>query len=77
MKKENLSILDEVREKQLNKILSLTLSIGVGSGVSSLPELGALAQSSLDLALGRGGDQVAIKQANGKVKFFGGKTQSS
>jgi c-di-AMP phosphodiesterase-like protein len=28
----------------------------------------------LDLALGRGGDQVAIKQANGKVKFYGGKT---
>ena len=54
--------------------MPLTLSIGVGSGVSSLPELGALAQSSLDLALGRGGDQVAIKQANGKVKFYGGKT---
>ncbi|MCL6617422.1 MAG: DHH family phosphoesterase, partial [Anoxybacillus ayderensis] len=34
----------------------------------------ALAQSSLDLALGRGGDQVAIKQPNGKVKFYGGKT---
>lgn len=39
-----------------------------------LPELGLLAQSSLDLALGRGGDQVAIKQQNGKVKFYGGKT---
>ena len=39
-----------------------------------MPELGALAQSSLDLALGRGGDQVAIKQPNGKVKFYGGKT---
>jgi c-di-AMP phosphodiesterase-like protein len=48
--------------------------VGVGTGVSSLPELGSLAQSSLDLALGRGGDQVAIKQTNGKVKFFGGKT---
>ncbi|MCG6630606.1 hypothetical protein GFB77_20525, partial [Acinetobacter baumannii] len=50
------------------------LSIGIGAGVADLPELGALAQSSLDLALGRGGDQVAIKQPNGKVKFFGGKT---
>lgn len=39
-----------------------------------MKELGALAQSSLDLALGRGGDQVAIKQPNGKVKFYGGKT---
>jgi c-di-AMP phosphodiesterase-like protein len=33
-----------------------------------------LAQSSLDIALGRGGDQVAMKQTNGKVKFYGGKT---
>lgn len=68
------AILDEVREITAKQNLPLTLSIGVGSGVISLPELGALAQSSLDLALGRGGDQVAIKQVNGKVKFYGGKT---
>ncbi len=68
------SILDEVREKTTIHNVSLTLSIGVGTGVSSLQELGDLAQSSLDLALGRGGDQVAIKQQNGKVRFFGGKT---
>ncbi|MFO7197066.1 hypothetical protein QJS79_14420, partial [Enterococcus faecium] len=30
--------------------------------------------SSLDLALGRGGDQVVIKQPEGKVRFYGGKT---
>lgn len=74
LEKEKFSILDEVRESTTRQNVSLTLSIGVGTGVSSLPELGALAQSSLDLALGRGGDQVAIKQPNGKVKFFGGKT---
>ncbi|MGD6842659.1 DHH family phosphoesterase [Bacillus infantis] len=68
------TILDDVRETSSTQNVPLTLSIGVGSGVSSLPELGSLAQSSLDLALGRGGDQVAIKQPNGKVKFFGGKT---
>src|SRR5699024_4972105 len=38
------------------------------------PELGELAQSSLDIVLGRGGDQVAIKQSDGKVTFHGGKT---
>ncbi|QOR66644.1 DHH family phosphoesterase [Cytobacillus suaedae] len=74
LEKSKFSILDEVREKTAKENISLTLSIGIGTGVSSLPELGALAQSSLDLALGRGGDQVAIKQTNGKVKFFGGKT---
>ena len=74
LEKGKFAILDEIRETTAKQNVPLTLSIGVGSGVPSLPELGALAQSSLDLALSRGGDQVAIKQANGKVKFFGGKT---
>ena len=74
LEKGKFIILDEVREATAKQNIALTLSIGVGSGVTSLPELGAIAQSSLDLALGRGGDQVAIKQANGKVKFFGGKS---
>ncbi|MFJ5718092.1 DHH family phosphoesterase [Neobacillus sp. NPDC093127] len=74
LEKGKFAILDEVREMTSKQNVSFTLSIGVGTGVASLPELGVLAQSSLDLALGRGGDQVAIKLPNGKVKFFGGKT---
>lgn len=74
LEKGKFAILDEVREITAKRNVPLTLSIGVGTGFSSLPELGGVAQSSLDLALGRGGDQVAIKQTNGKVKFFGGKT---
>lgn len=68
------SILDDIREATAEQNSALTLSIGVGTGSTSLIELGELAQSSLDLVLGRGGDQVAIKQADGKVKFYGGKT---
>jgi c-di-AMP phosphodiesterase-like protein len=74
LEKNKFAILDEVREQTMKNNVPLTLSIGIGTGAPSLPELGALAQSSLDLALGRGGDQVAIKQMNGKVKFYGGKT---
>lgn len=74
LEKGKFTILDEVRETTAKQNVPLTLSIGVGTGYSSLPELGSQAQSSLDLALGRGGDQVAIKQPNGKVKFYGGKT---
>ncbi len=69
-------ILDEVRESTGKERIPITLSIGVGSGQGSLQELGNLAQSSLDLALGRGGDQVAIKQKNGKVRFYGGKSNA-
>lgn len=74
LEKGKFTILDEVRETTSKQNVPLTLSIGVGTGYSTLPELGTQAQSSLDLALGRGGDQVAIKQPNGKVKFYGGKT---
>ncbi|TSI11104.1 DHH family phosphoesterase [Lysinibacillus sp. BW-2-10] len=74
LEKKKFSILDDIREKTAQKNLSLTLSIGVGAGSGSLIKLGELAQSSLDLVLGRGGDQVAIKQPNGKLKFYGGKT---
>lgn len=48
----------------------LTLSIGVGEGSENLIDLGELSQSGLDLALGRGGDQVAIKHMNGNVRFM-------
>ncbi|KIQ95446.1 putative bifunctional signaling protein/50S ribosomal protein L9 [Anoxybacillus thermarum] len=74
LEKNKFSVLDEVREQTAKNHVPLTLSIGIGTNSPSLPELGALAQSSLDLALGRGGDQVAVKQPNGKVKFYGGKT---
>ena len=40
-----------------------------------MEELGALAQSHLDLVLGRGGDQVAV-DLDGKVQFFGGKSKA-
>ncbi|GGE83106.1 DHH family phosphoesterase [Priestia taiwanensis] len=74
LEQRKFGILDEVRELTGKQGVPLTLSIGIGAGDYSLPELGTLAQSSLDLALGRGGDQVAIKQMSGKVKFYGGKT---
>ncbi|HLR65998.1 MAG TPA: DHH family phosphoesterase, partial [Virgibacillus sp.] len=69
-------ILDEVRELNADQAQKnpVTLSIGVGLGYVPLPVLGETAQSSLDLALGRGGDQVAIKDESGKVRFYGGKT---
>lgn len=74
IEKVKFDILDEVREITGDQSTNVTLSIGVGHGNVPLPKLGELAQSSLDLALGRGGDQVAIRDEAGKVRFYGGKT---
>lgn len=74
LEKVKFDILDEVREMEGAENNPVTLSVGIGVGNMTLPELGEVAQSSLDLALGRGGDQVAIKDEQGKVRFYGGKT---
>lgn len=76
VEKTKFVLLDEVREVTGKEKVPITLSIGIGTKESSLRELGTLAQSSLDLALGRGGDQVTIKEKNGKVRFYGGKSNA-
>jgi len=76
LEENRFTVLDEIRDNTAKEKVSLTLSIGIGSGELSLRELGSLAQSSLDLALGRGGDQVAIKEKNGKGRFYGGKSNA-
>ena len=74
IEKEKFQILDTIRNLKEEFDAPITLSIGVGMGTDFLPELGELAKSSLDLALGRGGDQVAMKDADGTIRFYGGKT---
>ncbi|WP_068621596.1 DHH family phosphoesterase [Paenibacillus tuaregi] len=66
-------ILDEVREMTAELKVPITLSIGLAFGTESISELGELAQSSLDMALGRGGDQAAVKSGQ-RLSFYGGKT---
>ena len=74
IEKEKFQILDTIRSLKEDFGAPITLSIGVGMGTDFLPELGELAKSSLDLALGRGGDQVAMKDVDGTIRFYGGKT---
>ncbi len=64
-------ILDGARNIKINDRISLTLSIGVGHGASSLAESEKYARQCLDMALGRGGDQAVVKTESG-YRFFGG-----
>ncbi|RXT08878.1 DHH family phosphoesterase [Ammoniphilus sp. CFH 90114] len=68
-------ILDVVREMTAKNKIPITLSIGIGAGDLDYPKLGEMAQSSLDIALGRGGDQAAVKQGD-KMTFYGGKSNA-
>ncbi|GAA4867280.1 cyclic-di-AMP phosphodiesterase GdpP [Paenibacillus vulneris] len=75
LEQSRFEILDEVRDLTIENKLPLTLSIGIASGVDSLTELGQLAQTSLDMALGRGGDQVAVKVGE-RLSFYGGRSNA-
>ena len=74
IEKTKFVLLDQIRENSAEHGAQITISMGIGEGSMNFIEVGELAQSSLDLALGRGGDQVAIKTINGSARFYGGKT---
>lgn len=63
-------ILDRVRNMPSGIHNHITLSIGVGQG-KSVAEAGRMAAQALEMALGRGGDQAAVKTKNG-FDFYGG-----
>ena len=65
-------VLDKLREIKAGERRSATVSIGVARGAESLQEAEQWARKALEMALGRGGDQVAVKQKNDTYEFFGG-----
>ena len=74
---DNFSLLDKVRDIRLGSgSVPVTLSIGVAKKAeANLAEKEKLAQSALDMALQRGGDQAVIKLEE-EVLFFGGRTNA-
>ncbi len=74
MEQDKFSVLDKMRMETSRNNTPLTLSIGIAFGSSLITELADQAQSNLDLALGRGGDQVVLSQPGKEVKFYGGKS---
>lgn len=63
----------EIKEISVGEHIPVTFSIGIGIGNGSLAEAMQNAKAAIDLALGRGGDQVLIKDGE-KYLFYGGKS---
>ncbi len=65
-------ILEYARTIRVDERQNLTLSIGVGSYADNLAESEYYARQALDMCLGRGGDQAAVRKDNNNYEFFGG-----
>ncbi|MDR0222424.1 MAG: DHH family phosphoesterase [Oscillospiraceae bacterium] len=64
-------LLDQAREIAVTDRINVTLSIGIGKTGRNLAESSVFARQALEMALGRGGDQAAIKTKSG-FEFYGG-----
>lgn len=74
LENENFDVLDTIRKNTSQQNSPVTISMGIAYGQSNLIKLANMAQKNLDLALGRGGDQVVVRMESGQARFFGGKT---
>ena len=72
---DKFSILDEIRKIDHGNSLPLTLSIGAASMASDLSSTYKNSITSLDLALGRGGDQAVIRRDERSI-FYGGRSKA-
>ena len=75
LKEMKFSILQEVKTVNIGNEMAVTISIGIGANSGSYNKNAEYARIAIDLALGRGGDQVVIKEGD-KISYFGGKSQA-
>ncbi|WP_390409095.1 DHH family phosphoesterase [Lacticaseibacillus jixiensis] len=74
VEQDKFKILDTIRVETSKQNYPLTLSVGIAYGDTDLARLAITSQSNLDLALGRGGDQVVVRAKGEQARFYGGKT---
>ncbi|MBP5653381.1 MAG: DHH family phosphoesterase [Lachnospiraceae bacterium] len=68
-------ILEDVRGVNIGNEMNFTVSIGIGAEAGTFSKTYESARAAIDLALGRGGDQVVIRDKD-SVKYYGARTSS-
>lgn len=77
LEKDKFKFFDDMRERNSLRNMPVSISIGMAYPDTEsyrIDDLSDQAQLNLDLALGRGGDQIVVRSKTGKARFYGGKT---
>ena len=74
IQEDRFSILEDVKTVNIGNDMAVTLSIGIGMNGDTYSQNYEYARTSIDMALGRGGDQAVVKDAE-KIQYYGGKAQ--
>ena len=75
LERNKFEILDQIKKLDIDENRAVTISVGLGANEDYL-EAEKSANNALELALGRGGDQVVVKDGE-HISFYGGKTRQS
>ncbi len=75
LERERFKILEDVKAVNVGNESAMTISVGIGFGADSYLENAEAAHRAIELALGRGGDQVVIREGY-NTRYFGGKTET-
>ncbi len=76
MMEKKFNLLDKIRALTTSKHIPPTISMGIALTTDTVKVQGEKAKAALEIALGRGGDQVCVYHGE-EVKFFGGKTSGN
>lgn len=74
MEEDKFHLLDDVKTIKVGNEIAVTLSIGLGATASTYAENYEYAHAAIDLALGRGGDQVVVKEGE-EITYYGGSSK--
>lgn len=74
LRNNRFTILEEVKTVNIGNEMAVTISMGIGANAGTYTKNAEHARIAIELALGRGGDQVVVKDGE-KIAYFGGKSQ--
>lgn len=75
LEKDKFSLLEDVKNVRVGNEMSVTLSIGIGIHGDNYNKNYEYARMSIDLALGRGGDQTVVRKDE-EIFYYGGKSKT-
>lgn len=74
LKEQKFHIIEEVKTVNIGNEMTVTLSIGIGLNAPTYLQNYEYSRIAIEMALGRGGDQVVIKNGD-SITYYGGKAQ--
>ncbi|MDO5688784.1 MAG: DHH family phosphoesterase [Tissierellia bacterium] len=75
MIQDKFPMVEQVREMQFGNRIPPTMSIGIGASIDTPLEIYKIARLAVDVALGRGGDQVVLNDGE-NLTYYGGKKKA-